>query len=90
MTKCPNFDVCFKMMDPRLKVCTRCFWRFENKVLEFREHMLCPVCAETRKCVRFPKCDHFVCASLCFPRLHKCPMCPKLKEASTSTDNGQV
>ena len=23
--KCPNFDICHKMMDPRLKVCGTCF-----------------------------------------------------------------
>jgi hypothetical protein len=92
--KCPNYDVCFKMMDPRLKVCSNCFWRFENQILEFKDDTECPVCLEVRKCVRFRKCTHFVCASLCFPRLHKCPMCrsdpndfAKLKEAGISLDN---
>lgn len=78
--KCPNFEVCFKMMDPRLKVCSGCFWRFKNQVLEFKENMECPVCLDTKKCVKFRKCSHFVCVSKCFPRLDKCPMCPKVKE----------
>jgi len=86
-TKCPNFDVCYKMRDSRLKVCSNCFWRFENEILEFKDDMECPVCLETRMCVRFRKCTHFVCASLCFPRLDKCPMCSKLKEAGISLSN---
>jgi hypothetical protein len=76
-TKCPNFDVCHKTKDPRLKVCSKCFGRFENQVLEFREDLVCPVCSTERRCVKFRKCEHFVCASLCFPRLHRCPMCPQ-------------
>ena len=72
--KCPNFDICHKMMDPRLKVCGTCFWRFENQVLESNECMQCPVCSEKGKCFKFRKCDHFVC-KICFPRLRECPMC---------------
>jgi hypothetical protein len=86
-TKCANFDVCHKMMDSRLKVCSSCFWRFENELLEFKEDMECPVCLEVRKCVRFRNCTHFVCVSLCFPRLHECPMCSRLKDADISLDN---
>lgn len=92
--KCPNYDVCFKMMDPRLKVCSNCFWRFENQVLVFEDDVECPVCLEVRKCVRFRKCTHFVCTSVCFRRLHECPMCrsnpddfARLKEAGTSLSN---
>ena len=32
---CPNYEVCHKMMKPGLKVCSPCFWRFNNEVLEF-------------------------------------------------------
>ena len=74
--KCANFDICYKMMDPRLKVCSNCFWRFENQVLEYVEYMKCPVCLNEGKCFKFRKCDHFACKT-CFPRLHKCPMCSK-------------
>lgn len=73
--KCPNFDVCYKMMDSKSKVCVSCFWRFENEILEFKEYETCPVCAQSRKCVRYRKCSHFVCTSPCFNRLDKCPMC---------------
>jgi len=86
-TKCPNFDVCGKTMYLGLKVCNSCFWRFENQVLDFKGDMECPVCNESRKCVRFKKCEHFACVSLCFPRLHECPMCSKLKEAGISSSN---
>lgn len=85
---CPNYDICFKKVKPGLKVCTSCFWRFKNQTLEFKDDMECPVCLEVRKCVKFRKCDHFVCTSPCFPRLHTCPMCtPKLKEVGTSSIN---
>ena len=92
--RCPNFIICRKLMDPRLKVCSPCFWRFNNEILEFKEYLECPVCLETRKCVRFRKCTHFVCLT-CFPRLHTCPMCRtdpeeyiKLKDAGISLSNG--
>ena len=73
--KCPNFDVCFKTVKPGLKVCTSCFWRFKNEKLEFIENVECPMCSDVKKCVKFRKCTHYVCASVCFPRLDKCPMC---------------
>lgn len=75
MNNCPNYDVCFKRVKPGLKVCTNCFWRFKNEILEFNEYMSCPVCSDSGKCVKFRKCEHFVCTSKCFPRLDKCPMC---------------
>jgi len=85
--KCPNYDICYKMKSQGLKVCTSCFWRFKNEVLEFREDMECPMCSDVKRCVKFRKCEHYVCASLCFPRLHKCPMCPKLKENDDTLSN---
>ena len=85
--KCPNYDICYKMKSQGLNVCTSCFWRFKNEVLEFRENMECPMCSDVKKCVKFRKCEHYVCASLCFPRLHKCPMCPKLKENDDTLSN---
>lgn len=55
-TKCPNFDICYKLRDSRLKVCSNCFWRFENEVLETIEYMECPVCLNKGKCFKFRKC----------------------------------
>lgn len=71
--QCPNFKVCRKMYDPRLKMCGTCFWRFNNEILEFKNDE-CPVCFETTDCVKFRKCSHFVCVK-CYDKLDKCPMC---------------
>ena len=73
MLQCPNFLVCNKMYDPRLKVCSPCFWRFENKVLEFKNDE-CTHCFENIKCVKFRKCPHFVCLK-CFNINDKCALC---------------
>ena len=75
MTECPNFLVCHKIYDPRLKVCTSCFWRFKNEVLEFKDDE-CSICHKTIKCVKYRKCSHFVCLK-CFKTNNKCsiPKC---------------
>ncbi len=73
MLQCPNFSVCHKMYDPRLKVCSPCFWRFNNEVLEFKNDE-CPHCFENTKCVKFRKCSHFVCLK-CFKKKDKCALC---------------
>lgn len=70
---CPNFSVCQKMYDSRLKVCTSCFWRFKNEVLHFNDDT-CPLCLTYGECVKFRKCEHFVCIKCC-KRHHKCPLC---------------
>ena len=59
MSKCPNFPVCGKMYDPTLKVCGRCFWRFKNEILEFKNDE-CPICLEelTKDPTAF---DRFTC-----------------------------
>lgn len=75
--ECPNFDVCHKRYDPRLKVCTSCFWRFKNEVLEFKNGE-CSLCHETIKCVKYRKCSHFVCLK-CFNNNNKCSI-PKCSE----------
>lgn len=91
--RCPNFLVCRKMYDPRLKVCGPCFWRFNNEILEFKNDK-CPVCFETTDCVKFRKCSHFVCVK-CYDKLDKCPMCrqdpeefDKLKKVSININEG--
>ena len=71
--ECPNFDVCHKKKDPRLKVCSPCFWRFKNEILEFGERE-CLVCCATHRCVKFRKCVHFVCLT-CFGKVIQCPTC---------------
>ena len=71
--ECPNFDVCHKKKDPRLKVCSPCFWRFKNEILEFGERE-CLVCRATHRCVKFRKCVHFVCLT-CFGKVVQCPTC---------------
>lgn len=70
---CPNFKICGKSMRPGLKVCSPCFWRFNNEILEFKTRE-CPDCQVTGECVKFRKCSHFVCLK-CFKKLDKCPMC---------------
>lgn len=70
---CPNYIVCHKMYDSRLKVCTSCFWRFKNEILEFKT-LECTNCHTEAECVKFRKCEHFVCLS-CFDKLQKCPNC---------------
>lgn len=87
-TKCPNFEICHRMTYSTLKVCSSCFWRFENQIMEFVDDTECPVCLDITKCVKFRKCTHFVCISKCFPRLVKCPMCSKLKETDIQPSNG--
>lgn len=82
--ECPNFAVCHKKKDPRLKVCSSCFWRFKNEILEFEEYE-CIACHEIRECVKFRKCVHFVCLT-CFGRRIQCPCV--LKDAGTSLTNG--
>jgi len=73
MEQCPNFDICHKNKDVRLKVCSPCFWRFNNEVLKF-DHRECPICYNTHKCVKFRKCTHYVCLT-CFHKIDKCPVC---------------
>jgi hypothetical protein len=51
-------------MKPGLKVCTSCFWRFKNEVLEFKT-LECTKCHIERECVKPRKCDYFVCLK-CF------------------------
>ena len=70
---CPNFTICGKSMRPGLKVCSSCFWRFKNEVLEFKNDE-CSVCFEVTDCVKFRKCSHFVCLK-CFKKLDKCTLC---------------
>ena len=70
---CPNYEVCHKMMKPGLKVCSPCFWRFNNEVLEFNNDK-CPHCFENTTCVKFRKCSHFVCLK-CFNINDKCARC---------------
>ncbi len=73
MQSCPNFGVCGKMMRPGLKVCTSCFWKFRNEPLQFKNSQ-CPNCRMQRECVKFRKCEHFLCTS-CFSRQRVCLIC---------------
>mgnify|MGYP003624955483 FL=1 len=75
MSKCPNFPVCGKMYDPTLKVCGRCFWRFKNEILEFKNDE-CPICFKNTECVKFRKCEHFICLN-CLNLRRECPKCIK-------------
>ena len=70
---CPNFKVCGKSMRSGLKVCTSCFWRFKNEVLEFKI-CECSNCNKSDDCVKFRKCEHFVCVK-CYDKIDKCPDC---------------
>ena len=84
---CPNFDVCYRTMYTGLKVCTSCFWRYENQILDFKDDTECLSCLNIKKCVKFRKCPHYACLT-CFPKYHKCPTCFILKEADTQVNNG--
>lgn len=70
---CPNYSVCGKTYNPELKVCTSCFWRFKNQVLDFFDDT-CQICSTHGECVRFRKCEHFVCIK-CHSIHTKCPLC---------------
>jgi hypothetical protein len=83
---CPNFDVCHKQMYAGLKVCSLCFWKFENQILDFKDDVECLLCLNIKKCVKFRKCPHYACLT-CFPKYHKCPICFMLKEADTQVNN---
>lgn len=74
---CPNFHVCNKQVKPGLKVCTSCFWRFKNEILEFKTYE-CPRCCKTGECLKFRKCEHFLCME-CFDRLPICKLCEQPK-----------
>jgi hypothetical protein len=82
--ECPNFDVCHKKKDPRLKVCSPCFWRFKNEILEFGERE-CLVCCTTHKCVKFRKCAHLYVSNV-LVKLYNVPRV--LKDAGISLSNG--
>jgi len=49
---CPNYHVCSKQVKHGLKVCTSCFWRFKNEILEFKTYE-CPRCCKTGECLSF-------------------------------------
>lgn len=90
--RCPNFVICRKLMNPTLRVCNICYWRFNNEVLQF-DNSECPICYNTQKCVKFLKCTHYVCPT-CFAKVESCPMCrsdpehyAKLKEAGITLIN---
>ena len=70
---CPNYQICSKQVKPGLKVCTSCFWRFKNEVLEFRNEE-CPRCCKVGEGLKFRKCEHFLCMK-CFDRLPLCKLC---------------
>jgi hypothetical protein len=70
---CPNYFVCHKTVKPGLKVCTSCFWRFKNEILEFKIQE-CPNCNDHAECVKFRKCEHFLCMK-CFDKLSTCKVC---------------
>ncbi len=76
---CPNYHVCNKTVKPGLKVCTSCFWRFKNEVLEFKTHE-CPKCCKVVECLKFRKCEHFLCMK-CFDILPVCKLCEEPKSA---------
>src|SRR5210317_2124777 len=86
-TKCPNFDVCYKLRDSRLKVCSNCFWRFENEVLETIEYMECPVCL-TKGNVSSLGNVITLCVMCVFHGYINVPCVPMLKEAGLVFTNG--
>jgi hypothetical protein len=74
---CKNFEVCGKITDTRLDLCSTCYWTF-HEVLTF-DHSVneCPICLElTSPNVKYQSCIHFTCIK-CFKkrRNNKCPMC---------------
>jgi hypothetical protein len=73
MNNCPNFSVCGKTMRPELKVCTSCFWKYKNTVLDFFDDT-CQICSQHGECVRYRKCEHYVCIK-CHKLHSKCPLC---------------
>ena len=76
---CPNYHVCSKQVKHGLKVCTSCFWRFKNEILEFKTYE-CPRCCKTGECLKFRKCEHFLCMK-CFDRLPICKLCEEPKSS---------
>lgn len=73
--KCANFEVCDAWMGVEclsLKsgvLCTNCDilfsdWKNGNYgkgVLNFKNNIECPICIETKKCVKYLNCDHYIC-----------------------------
>ena len=72
---CPNYMICSKQVKPGLKVCTSCFWRFKNEILEFKSPWSCPKCCKVGECLKFRKCEHFLCTK-CFDEIPICHLCP--------------
>jgi len=54
-----------------------------QKKLEANERLLCPICFDREKNIRF-NCEHFLCDE-CSPKVTYCPVCRKLITSRTRT-----
>ena len=61
--KCPNFEICEHFCDNDLcYTCDMMFgkWNGGKGELVFKQDDCC-ICLENKRCVSYPKCNHFVC-----------------------------
>ncbi len=76
--KCPNYIICGRLEPQYILWCHKgvcmspCGILFHNKHLQFFENIECPICLETKICVKQLHCDHKICTD-CFKRCHLPP-----------------
>jgi hypothetical protein len=70
--KCPNYLICGELMPQWVLCCHKgtsmsCAVSFGH--LQFFENVECPICLDTKMCVKQKNCDHKICVD-CFKRCH--------------------
>ena len=70
--QCPNYLICGRLEPEWLLychhgTCMNCAAMFGH--LKFFENMECPICMDTKTCVKQIKCNHKICVD-CFKRCH--------------------
>lgn len=73
--QCRNFEICESwfiienLHTASGELCFNCDVSFSdwengkhgNGILIFKDDTECPICLETTRCVKFPKCNHYIC-----------------------------